>query len=163
MKPSRHSLVHRLLEEQASKTPENGALEFYPNVRFTYHELNEISNRLARYLKDHQAISREIVATCLEKTHMLVIAILAVLKAGMAWVPLPLDAPPARIEQLLRSCDIEFVLCSESSSHLVGHLAPCIKLDEILKSPELQSYPSGNLDDFGRSATDLCHVLFVEM
>ena len=48
MKPSVHSLLHRPLEGHASKTPENGALEFYPNVRFTYHELNEISNRLAR-------------------------------------------------------------------------------------------------------------------
>lgn len=160
MKPSVHSLLHRLLEEQASKTPENGALEFYPNVRFTYQELNEISNRLARYLKDHQAMNREIVAICLEKTDKLVIAILAVLKAGMAWVPLPLDAPPARIEQLIRACDIEFVLCSESNSHIVAHLAPCIKLDEILESAELQSYPSSNLEAFGRSATDLCHILF---
>lgn len=151
--------LHRLLEEQASKTPENSALEFYPNVRFTYHELNEISNRLARSLKDHQAMSREIVAICLEKTHALVIAILAVLKAGMAWVPLPLDAPPARIKQLIRSCDIEFVLCSESNSHIVGPLVPSIKLYGILESPELKSYPSSNLDDFGRSATDLCHIL----
>lgn len=66
-----------------SKTPENGALEFYPNVRY-YRELNEISNRVAYYLNDHQAMSREIVAICVEKTHKLVIAILAVLKAGMA-------------------------------------------------------------------------------
>lgn len=160
VKPPVNFLVHRLLEAQASKTPENGALEFYPNVRFTYRELNKISNRLARYLNDHQPMSRKIVATCLEKTHVLVITVLAVLKAGMAWVPLQLDAPPARIEQLLRSCDIELVLCSESSSHIVDHLAPCIKLDEILESPELQSYPSSNLDDFGRSVTDLCHILF---
>lgn len=160
VKPPVNFLVHRLLEAQASKTPENGALEFYPNVRFTYRELNKISNRLARYLNDHQPMSRKIVATCLEKTHVLVITILAVLKAGMAWVPLPLDAPPARIEQLLRSCDIELVLCSESTSHIVDHLAPCVKLDEILESPELQSYPSSNLDDFGRTVTDLCHILF---
>ena len=100
------------------------------------------------------------MAICLEKSYVLVIAILAVLKAGMAWIPLPLDAPPARIEQLPRSCDVECVLCSESTSHIVGHLAPCLKLGEILESPELQSYPSSNLDDFGRSATDLCHILF---
>lgn len=53
------------------------------------------------------------------------------------------------------------VLCSESNSHIVGHLAPCIKLEEILESTELQSYPRSNLDAFGRIATDLCHILFI--
>jgi amino acid adenylation domain-containing protein len=160
MKPSFHPLLHRLLEVQAAKTPGNGALEFHPNVRLTYRELNETSNRLARYLKDYQSLGREVVAICMEKSHVLVIAILAVLKAGMAWVPFPLDAPAARIEQFLRSCDIEFVLHSESSKHVVGNLAPCVKLDEVLKSPELQSFSGSNLEAGGRNATDLCHILF---
>lgn len=153
-------LVHRLLEVQAAKTPNGEALEFCPNVLFTYHELNGISNRLARYLKDHQSLGREVVAICLEKTHVLVIAILAVLKAGMAWVPLPMDAPPARIEQYLSSCAVEFVLQSESTGHVGAGLAPCIKLDEVLQSPELQSYPDSNLEGDGRRPTDLCQILF---
>ena len=153
-------LVHRLLEVQAAKTPKSDALEFGPNVLFTYYGLNEISNRLARYLKDHRFLGRGVVAICLEKTHVLVIAILAVLKAGMAWVPLPMDAPPARIEQYLSSCDVELVLHSKSSRHVGADLAPCIKLDEVLQSPELQSYPGSNLEEDGRRPTDLCHILF---
>src|SRR5947209_18564662 len=105
-----HPLVHGLLEVQAAKTPNNDALEFYPIVRLTYYELNEISNRLARYFKHHHSQGREIVALCLEKSHVQVIAILAVLKAGMAWLPLPLDATQALIYQLLRSCEIALYL-----------------------------------------------------
>lgn len=84
IKPSVYSLLLWLLEEQASKTSKNCALEFYPNVRFTYYKLNEISNFLACYLKDYQAISREIMGIYLEKTHILVITVLALLKASMA-------------------------------------------------------------------------------
>lgn len=158
--PSFHPLLHRLFDVQAARTPENGALEFYPDVRLTYRELNETSNRLARYLKHHQFLGREVVAICLEKSHVLVIAVLAVLKAGMAWVPFPLDAPAARIEQIVRSCDVEFVLQSESTKHIVGDLAPCVMLEEVLESPELQSFSGSNLEGGGRNTTDLCHILF---
>lgn len=145
MKASIHSLLHRLLEEQAPKTPENGALEFYPTVPFTYRELNEISNRVACYLKDHQAMSREIVAICVEKTHKLVIAILAVLKAGMAWGPLPLDAHPTRIEQLIRSCDVGLFSALSQIAILWAIWRPVSSLTRYWRAPSCNPIPGAIL------------------
>lgn len=100
------------------------------------------------------------MALCLEKSHMLVIAVLAVLKAGMAWVPLPPDAPSARIEMILRPINAEFILHSESTKHIVTDLAHCVNVEKVLKSPELQPYPGSNIEDNDRNSTDVCHVLF---
>ncbi|KAF4629502.1 hypothetical protein G7Y89_g8643 [Cudoniella acicularis] len=159
MGPSMPSLLHQALEEQAIKTPGNVAIEYYPDVQMTYSELNDSSNRLARYLKNRQPEGREIVALCLEMGPFLVIAILAVLKAGMAWVPLPQDAPRARISHILKACNIELAFCSESTKHIVGDMVSCFKLDEIFRTLEFQSCSSSNLG-CNRNPSDLCHILF---
>ena len=153
-------LLHRLLERQVARTPNDFALEFYPDVRLTYHEVNSISNRLARYLKDNRSRDNEVVALWLEKSHIMVIAILAVLKAGMAWVPLHLDAPSARITQVLQSCDIEYILYSKSNQCTFGEPSLYLRLEDVLDSPQLLSYATNNLDDDERTTDDLCHILF---
>ena len=153
-------LVHNFLEAQATKTPNNNALEFYPAVRMTYHDLNEATSRLARYFRAHRSLGKELVALCLEKTHVAVIAVIAVLKADMAWLPLPLDAPPTRIDQILRSCDTDFILHSNSTRHIVGNSSDCINLEELLESQELRLFPASNLEEGDRNSTDLCHILY---
>ena len=119
-----------------------------------------MSNRLARYLAKKCTHSKKIAALYLEKTDLLVVAILAVLKAGMAWLPLPMDAPPARIEQILRSCEVEWILTLGSKSNNAISSVPCIRLDEVVENPELHSYSDSNLGEIGQNADDLCQILF---
>jgi non-ribosomal peptide synthetase component F len=92
-------------------------------VRLTYEELNKLANLAARYIKETQSSGKDLVALCIDKSHVLAIAVLAVLNAGMAWVPLRLDASPARIERILRSCNPGLVLTSKSTRHIVGDMA----------------------------------------
>ena len=154
-------LLHQLLEEKAAKTPVKCALEFLPSVRMTYHELNENSNRLARYIKAHRAPGKDVVALCLKKTHRAVIAVLASLKAGMAWLPLPLDAPPSRIDQIFRACDMGLVLSSKDTANIVPNTTHWIDIDEILASSELQALDGTNLEGTHGSLDDLCCILFI--
>ena len=86
------------------------------------------------------------------------IAVLAVLKAGMAWVPLQLDAPPARIERILCSCNPRLVLISKSTRHIVGDMARSVQLDQLLDDNVLQSYSATNFDGVERSLSHPFHV-----
>jgi non-ribosomal peptide synthetase component F len=88
--------VQQLFEEQVLKYPSNIALVF-EDRKLTYKELNEKSNQLAHYLKTLGVGPEIIVGLCLERSLEIVIAILAVLKAGGAYLPLDLSHPKERI------------------------------------------------------------------
>ena len=95
-----NKLVHQLFEEQAARTPEAVAVAFNGRT-FTYAELNQRANQLARYLKRHQAQPETLVAVHLEQSYELIVALLAVLKAGAAFVPLDPSYPPETLAFML--------------------------------------------------------------
>lgn len=83
----RTRLVHHLFEMQAEKQPDATAVVL-DDRRWTYRELNERSNQLARFLQG-QGVGPEVrVGICLERSPELLMAVLAVMKAGGAYVPL---------------------------------------------------------------------------
>ena len=77
--------IHEIFEAQARKTPDAVALSFQQN-QISYHQLDEESNRLAHYLLSLNIKPETPVALYLERTPRMVVAILAVLKAGAAFV-----------------------------------------------------------------------------
>ncbi len=86
-----------LFVAQATKTPEATALVF-EDQRFTYRELDERSNALAHYLLVHHDLAVEdLVGVKLDRNEWLLITLLAVLKAGCAYVPLDTNYPAQRI------------------------------------------------------------------
>jgi amino acid adenylation domain-containing protein len=87
-----NKLVHQLIEEQAARKPEAIAVAFN-DQQFSYAELNQRANQLARYLKRHNARPEMLVAVHLEPSCDLVVALLAVMKAGAAFVPLDPSYP----------------------------------------------------------------------
>ncbi|MBV9622595.1 MAG: amino acid adenylation domain-containing protein [Acidobacteria bacterium] len=92
--------LHQLFGEQAARTPERLAVRC-GELTLTYQELEERSNQLAHYLKQHGVGPDRLVGLCLDRSRETMVALLAVLKAGGAYVPLNPDNPPARLEQQL--------------------------------------------------------------
>lgn len=92
--------VHQLFEEAANKYPQNTAI-VYGNTKMSYQELNLKSNQLAHFLIDHGIGPDKSVAIGVERSLILPIAMLAVLKAGAAFVPIDLDAPIERNRHIL--------------------------------------------------------------
>jgi non-ribosomal peptide synthetase component F len=86
-----------LFDEQALRTPSLIAVNF-ANANLTYEELNARANRLARYLIQHGAGPEKIVAVLLDRSPEMIIALLAVLKSGAAYLPLDPDYPASRLE-----------------------------------------------------------------
>lgn len=106
--------LHQAFEAQSDRTPNSIAAE-YENVTLTYAELDHRANQLARYLRKRGAEVEGRVAICLKRSLELPVALLAVLKAGAACVPLDPNYPEERLELMLRDAAPAVLLTDESS------------------------------------------------
>jgi amino acid adenylation domain-containing protein len=97
----KENCLQELFEEQVRRTPEAVAAA-QEEVQMSYGELNRRANRLAHYLRENGVRPDERVAICLERSLDLVIAQLAALKCGGAYVPVDPDFPAERKVFLIR-------------------------------------------------------------
>lgn len=93
--PSPHCL-HLLVEEQAARDPAAIAV-VYANSSLTYSELNQRANQLAHYLRERGVGPEVLVGVCLERSLDMIVALLGVLKAGGAYLPLDSALPEERL------------------------------------------------------------------
>ena len=105
----RELCVHELVEAQVLRTPNASAVE-HSGKRLTYRELNERSNQLARFLRKRGIGHEARVGICLRRSLELPVAILAVLKAGAACVPLDPAYPKERLTYMLEDSEASLVL-----------------------------------------------------
>jgi amino acid adenylation domain-containing protein len=105
----RQSSIHHLFEQQAVRTPEAIAL-VSGRQQMTYAELNERANRLARYLRARGVGPESLVGLFMERTPELIVALLGVLKADGAYLPLEVGDPPARLAQVLQDAGAQHVI-----------------------------------------------------
>ena len=110
--------VVTMFEAQALHTPESVALSQGAGV-MTYAELNQRANRLAHHLVAAGVQPGTIVGICLERTPELVVALLAVLKAGAAYVPLDPSYPSDRLAFMLTDAQTSILVTESQYSGLV--------------------------------------------
>ena len=99
------------------RTPEAEAV-CASDARVTYCELDRRANRLARHLVAAGVEVGDIVGVCLERTPEMIVALLAVLKAGAAYVPLDPAYPKDRIGFMLQDAGARVVVMQLSVEHL---------------------------------------------
>ena len=104
--------IIKYFEEQVEKTPNNIAIVFENKV-LTYRELNQRANSLGAYLRENGVANDTIVGIMQERSAEVLIAILAVLKAGGAYIPIDPSYPDDRIEYMLEDSNAEFLLTDE--------------------------------------------------
>ena len=108
----KNSTIHKMFEDQVKRAPHKIAIRF-ENRTITYAELNQQANRLAFYLrKKHSIRPEDIIGIMLDRSPEMIIAILAVLKAGGAYLPIYPALPPARISAMLRKSKANLVITS---------------------------------------------------
>jgi len=105
--------LHQLFAAQVERTPAAPAI-FYQDMVLTYQELNQQANQLAHALLAQGYGRGDRIAICLNRAPQLVVAILAVLKSGAAYLPLDPAYPPQRLAYLLTDAAAT-LLISESA------------------------------------------------
>lgn len=110
--------VHGLFEAQVTRSPDAVAVRF-ENEALTYAELNARANRLAHHLRSLGAGNGELVGVWLERGPDMVVAVLGILKAGAAYVPLDPAFPKDRIDYMMEDAELRVVV---TQSALAGGL-----------------------------------------
>ena len=106
--------IHELFEEQVARTPDGVAI-IYEDLRLSYQELNIKANQLAHYMRDIYYITPDTLITlCLDHNEHMLIAILAVLKSGGAYVPIDISYPDERIKYILKDTNTKIIITNIS-------------------------------------------------
>ncbi len=106
---SKNKTISELFENQVLKTPDNIAIVF-GEKKLTYKELNEKANSLAYHLKDIGISRNNIVGIMVNRSLEMIVSILAVLKAGGAYIPIDPEYPQDRIEYMLKNSNSKLLL-----------------------------------------------------
>jgi amino acid adenylation domain-containing protein len=108
--------MHCLFEAQVERTPHAVAI-VAGNERLTYRELNERANRVAHELIARGVSAEHRVGILLERSPEMIVAVLAVLKAGGCYVPLDPAYPRERLELMIEDAGLTVLLTSDELNH----------------------------------------------
>ena len=107
-----------LFEVQVERSPDAIALEFEGHV-LTYSQLNNRANALAHYLYTLRAEPNPLIGICLNRSMDMVIALLAILKAGAAYLPLDPSYPRDRLAYMVINSGSPIILTERSCASLL--------------------------------------------
>ena len=151
-----------LFQRQVRKTPHRTAV-IAGNHRITYRQLDVRANKLARILVASGAGPEERVALLFDRSLDLIVALIATLKAGAAYLPLDPDAPPARLSALVADARPRLVLTTTALAHRLpaGDVSiRCVDAAEIVAMHD--TVPSAApTDDDRRAALRSSHPAYV--
>jgi amino acid adenylation domain-containing protein/non-ribosomal peptide synthase protein (TIGR01720 family) len=133
-----------LFEQQVTRTPENTAVVGEDTV-LTYAQLNTKANQLAHLLITQGAGPEQFVALALPRSTDLIVALLAVLKTGAAYLSLDPDYPPARTAFMLHDAHPTLLLTTtHSTTNLPNTTTPQLPIDHPTTTTLLDHQPDTN-------------------
>ncbi|MCB0566313.1 MAG: amino acid adenylation domain-containing protein, partial [Phaeodactylibacter sp.] len=146
-----------LFEEQAERTPDNIAVVF-EDRELAYRELNARANGVAHYLRERYDIQPDdVIALQLERSEWMVVAILGVLKAGAAYLPIAPDAPGARTRYMLEDSRAKALLTDEATYPVAKELEEAVAIKVI---QQIESARQTNLQRTRHNPEDLAYVIY---
>lgn len=151
--------LHDWIAERISRTPSDAIALRFGEAELDYGELDRRSNQLAHHLVELGVGPNVLVGVALERSFELVIGLLAVLKAGGAYLPLDPDLPSERLRFLLADSGVPVVLAQQHISGRLGDSsAHVVTLDGDWPGVAGR-YPMSRVDP-GTTPGDLAYVLY---
>ncbi|MGW0602040.1 amino acid adenylation domain-containing protein, partial [Streptomyces sp. NPDC002776] len=139
--PAPRATLPELFEQQAARHPDRPALTF-EGTSLTYARLNAQANQLARLLVERGVGPDDLVALALPRSAELVVALLAVVKSGAAYVPLDPGYPADRLAHALSdAAPVMLLTTEEAAARLPAHEVPTI----VLGAGEADGYAPDDL------------------
>ncbi|MEZ4591278.1 MAG: amino acid adenylation domain-containing protein [Chloroflexota bacterium] len=152
------STIHQLFEAQAETRPAQTAYAFAGHSA-TYQDLNQRANRLARHLQTLGVVQGDLVGVKLERSLEMIVALLAVHKAGAAYIPLDPGFPPDRLAFMLDDAQARAIITHTqlfSAAEAPAELQIAY-VDQI--APALAQLAAHNLPPIA-TADDLAYMIY---
>lgn len=149
--------IHQLFYEQVQRSPDATAIVCGAR-QLTFRQLNELSNQLARELLNLAAGPDTVFGLCVDRSPQMVVALLGILKAGAAYLPLDPEYPDVRVRYLLDDARVAGIVtqaCFVDRFTSMGVTVPLCLLD----APHLSSHSTENLPA-AHAAEQLAYVLY---
>ena len=108
-----NACIHDLVAIGGESTPERTAVTFGKSS-LTYRELNVRANKLARHLQARGVKAGDLVGLCVERSCEMIVAMLGILKAGAAYVPLDPAYPRERIAHMIKDSGAALIITQQS-------------------------------------------------
>ncbi|MDU6140555.1 amino acid adenylation domain-containing protein, partial [Bradyrhizobium sp.] len=150
--------IQDLIADQVHRWPAAVAL-VHDGVRLTYRELDTRANRLAHHLLEHGAAPDRLVAICQQRGIDAIVSLLAVLKAGAAYLPLDPVYPAQRLREILADAEPVLLLCDNDGAAKLGDVA-CPVLDVKRHAPKWHDMPDVAPVIAGLTPRHLAYVIY---
>ncbi|MBL6449165.1 amino acid adenylation domain-containing protein [Fulvivirga sp. 29W222] len=149
--------LQQLFEERVKANPEKTALIF-EGLEMTYESLNEKANRFAEYLNQHHQIqANQLVGILLNRSENLLVAILGILKAGAAYLPIDPQNPEQRIIDICNDSKMPLLITSKDFGQSTASLnTNVVYIDEEMET--ISSYAGVTTNT--SSASDLAYCIY---
>ncbi|WP_099115050.1 non-ribosomal peptide synthetase, partial [Xenorhabdus miraniensis] len=164
--------IHQLFEQQVEKTPQATAL-IAGDKTLSYRELNTRANQLARQLIGQGVCPGDHIVLLFERSMVLVVAQLAVLKAGAVYVPLDPGVPDERKNWLVNDCSAKLLLTDTQTDIPADLVVPLLRLSDENKTTGEQASEQNNAQnntqnntqnsinlDLPRAGTELAYIMY---
>jgi amino acid adenylation domain-containing protein len=148
--------IHQLFEQQVTKTPDNIAL-ICDDKSITYKELNEKANSLAVLLREKGIKPGDVIGILVSRSIEMVIGMLAVLKAGAAFLPIDRIYPTERVNYMLQNSNAKLLLtdCDYKNMSDKNETIDCINLFDP------QNYVhSDQTRDYNNNPENLAYIIY---
>jgi non-ribosomal peptide synthetase-like protein len=159
--PAAPGCLHALFEAQVDAAPAAPAI-VCGDESWSYGEIEERANRLAHYLRARGAGPGKLVGIAFERSALPIVAILACLKAGAAYVPIDPGHPDERIRYIVEEAELELLLSEQALADRLRRAfgGEIVALDS--DAAAIAAEPSRRIAraDIGLEPGDLCYVIY---
>jgi amino acid adenylation domain-containing protein len=155
-RPFPHHTLTQLFSQQAEKTPAATAVTA-SDTALTYAELEAHSNQLAAYLRQFDIQPDTLIGLALPRNSTMLVAILGILKAGAAYLPIDPSYPPQRVQYMLEHAQAPLLITNaELVNSLPEHQAQTVLIDDDWA--KISKLPTENVDH--SRLDDLAYVIY---
>ena len=146
-------------EEQVRNNPDQVAVVF-EDISLTYKNLNEEVNKLGNFLiTNYNTQPDDLIALCLDRSHYTIIAILAVLKSGAAYVPISPEFPDERIKYVIEETKSKVIIANENLRFRIRRITIDLEIIPIEDNALWNDYSKENAAIKARS-NNLAYIIY---